>query len=262
MSVIVTNAVVTSSRRYGEADRLITLLTESHGRIGAIAKSSRKPKSRLRGASEPFVIARFELAEGKSLAIVRHAEILTANLPLRENWTRLQLAGHVAEIANRMSEEGVPDPVLYEIVARALFGLCRGDNSAVLNFKAGLIDHLGIFPELAGCVSCGKMRVRGQVHFDAQNHGFLCPDCAAEKQVYHPVPMKVLHIIHESRKGEDVGAEYDLEQMEKAEDLLTLMLQGFLQAGFKTVKAARHARKHENHDTKDVRNSVIEDFEP
>ncbi|HDS30528.1 MAG TPA: DNA repair protein RecO, partial [Firmicutes bacterium] len=114
MAGFITEGIVTGVRRYGEADRLITIFSRDRGKIGAIAKSSRKPKSTIRGASEAFVKARFELAEGKSLAIVRSAEIVDPHLQIRDNWRSLQFAGHVAEIVNKMSEDGVPDPDLYD----------------------------------------------------------------------------------------------------------------------------------------------------
>ncbi len=254
MAAFVSEAIVTGSRRYGEADRLLTLFTRDRGRIGAIAKSARKPKSSIRGASEPFVRAKFELAEGKSLAIVRSAEIIEPHLGLRENWARLQLAGHVAEIANKMSEEGVPDPDLYDLLARALDSIGKDEangNSGVVRFKVGLLDHLGVFPDLSGCAKCGSSRVKGDVHLDQANHGFLCGDCAKEYQVYHPVQMSVLHCVHAIRTGADLE-ETASEILESADDLLTTLLQAFLQAGFKTAPAARQARSAERRRGKDT----------
>ncbi len=48
-----TEAVVLRSIRYGEADRILHLYSKTRGRIGAIAKGARKPKSRFGGGSSP-----------------------------------------------------------------------------------------------------------------------------------------------------------------------------------------------------------------
>ena len=49
-----TEAVVLRSIRYGEADRVLHLYSAAHGRIGAIAKGVRRPRSRFGGRLEPF----------------------------------------------------------------------------------------------------------------------------------------------------------------------------------------------------------------
>lgn len=242
MASYVAEAIVTGARRYGEADRLLTLFTRDRGKVAAIAKSARKPKSRIRAASESFVKARFELAEGRSLHIVRSAEILDPHISLRENWKSLQLAGHVAEIVNRMSEEGAPDPELYNLLDCALDMIGVGRADAVVRFKVALLDHLGIFPDLSGCSECGKSRVAGDVHLDQLNHGFLCGECAEKGHVYHPVPMKVLHLFHSMKNGMISTPEVEDDMLASADDVLTSLLQAFLQDGFKTAKAARHAR--------------------
>ena len=242
MASFVTDAVVTGARRYGEADRLLTLLTPEHGRIGAIAKSARKAKSSFHGAAEVFVYARFELAEGKSLDIVRHAEVIDPHLRIRESWASLQLAGHVAEIANKMGEEKHPDPDLYRLTLTAMRDIDSGRPDAVLRFKVALLDHMGVFPDLGGCVGCGSVRVKGRVHLNEPQGGFLCDDCAKTAGVYHPVSMQVLHVMHTLRSGGDSPPDIDNETFDLTEDLLTNLLQAFLQAGFKTVPAERQAR--------------------
>ena len=251
MGSYVTEAIVTGARRYGEADRLITLLTLDRGRKSAIAKSARKAKSKFAGSTETFIKAKFELAEGRSLDIVRHAEVISANLALRENWTRLQLAGHVAEIANKMGEEGVPDPQLYHLLDEAISGITEDRIGSVLIFKVGVLSHMGIFPDLGGCVECGKTRATGQVHLDISRDGFLCSDCASERHIYQPVQMEVLYLLHSINRGDGFGDDVSKVAIESAEDVLTVLLQGFLQAGFKTVKAARHARNSSGADTND-----------
>ena len=53
------------SIRYGEADRILHLYSKSRGRIGAIAKGARKPRSRFGGRLEPFFRLDLVLHEGR-----------------------------------------------------------------------------------------------------------------------------------------------------------------------------------------------------
>jgi DNA repair protein RecO (recombination protein O) len=242
----VTDAIVIHARRYGEADRLVTLFTIDKGKISAIANSARKPKSRLRGASEPFVVARFEMAEGKSLDIIRSAEIIDPNLKLRESWKYLQLAGHVAEIANKITVERFPDPDLYGLLIGAIKSICEGEVTAVIQFKADILNHMGVFPDLTGCANCGSGKVKGNVHLDIRGSGFLCDSCASEKHIYHPIGMEVLYILDSIRDGKIPAKSYDRETWNKAEDILTILIQGFMQSNLKTATAARHVRSMES----------------
>ncbi len=255
-----TDAIVTASRRYGEADKLLVLFTLEKGRLSAIAKSARKPKSSLRGASESFVRAKFELAVGRTLDIVRQVEILDPHLGIRESWRRLQFAGHVAEIVNKMSEERMPDEFQYNLLSDTLVGISNGRDDAVVRFKASLLDHMGVFPDLSACAKCGTERVTGDVHLAMTSHGFLCSECAKDSQVWHPIPMKVLHILHSFRNGDEtdrVEGDDVAEALGQADDVLTTLLQAFLQQGFKTSGAAKHARKlDQDRDNNNVRNKT------
>src|SRR3954453_5203636 len=50
-----TEAVVLRSIRYGEADRILHLYSSTRGRIGAIAKGSRRPRARFGGGAGAFL---------------------------------------------------------------------------------------------------------------------------------------------------------------------------------------------------------------
>ncbi|MCX6644924.1 MAG: DNA repair protein RecO [bacterium] len=267
MPAFVTDAVVTQTRRYGEADRLVTLFTLERGRLTAIAKSSRKPTSRIRGATETFVVAKFEIAEGRSLDIIRSAEIINPNLGLRDSWTRIQLAGHVAEIANKITDERFPDAEFYELIIEALQKISDGDNTAVIRYKGRILNNMGVFPDLTGCSGCGSGKVRGDVHLDVHGSGFLCADCADESHVFHPVDMDALYILTAVRDGAEPIKSYDKATWDRAEDVLTILLQSFMQQNLKTASAARHARSTENDrenisSTGDDINPVQEKSEP
>ena len=49
-----TQAIVLSRRDFGESDRLLKLFTPDYGKISAVAKGARKPKSKVGGHIELF----------------------------------------------------------------------------------------------------------------------------------------------------------------------------------------------------------------
>ena len=82
-----TEAVVLRSIRYGEADRILHLYSKARGRIGAIAKGARRPKSRFGGRLEPFFRLDLILHEGRS-------DLLTVtNVATVDGYPRLRSSG-------------------------------------------------------------------------------------------------------------------------------------------------------------------------
>ena len=86
-TTIKTEAVVLRSIRYGEADRILHLYSKTRGRIGAIAKGARRPKSRFGGRLEPFFRLDLILHEGRG-------ELLTVtNASTLDGYPRLRASG-------------------------------------------------------------------------------------------------------------------------------------------------------------------------
>lgn len=65
MKQLVDDGFVLQRRDYGEADRIITCLTKTHGVITAIAKGARKSKSKLAGGIEPLALNQFVFMPGR-----------------------------------------------------------------------------------------------------------------------------------------------------------------------------------------------------
>ena len=85
-----TEAIVLRSIRYGEADRILHLYTAKRGRVGAIAKGARRPKSRFGGRLEPAPTLLADEAQTDFAALVARRRQLQEMLVMERN--RLQQA--------------------------------------------------------------------------------------------------------------------------------------------------------------------------
>src|SRR4249920_2115647 len=116
-----TEAVVLRSIRYGEADRIVHLYSATRGRIGAIAKGSRRPKSRFGGRLEPFFRLDLVLYEGRGdLLTVTSAETIAAHPRLREHAGALDGAARACEAVARIFDDGDPHAGVYNLLANEL----------------------------------------------------------------------------------------------------------------------------------------------
>ena len=78
MPVFRDEAVVLRTQRLGEADRIVTMLTRTHGRIRAVAKGVRRPSSRFGARLEPFTLIDVQVHIGRSLDVVNQVETIAA----------------------------------------------------------------------------------------------------------------------------------------------------------------------------------------
>ena len=101
----VTDAIVLSRFDFGEADRIMTLLTPELGEIKAIAKGIRRPTSRIGGALEPLAELRLQLAKGRTFDVVTQVTMQHSWLGLRDKLEVTATAWYCAELAERSLEE-------------------------------------------------------------------------------------------------------------------------------------------------------------
>ncbi len=138
---------------YGEADRLVTLLTPDYGKLRVLAKGARKPTSRKAGHIELFTRTRLLLARGRTFDLITQAELVEAHRPLREEIQRGALAHYLCELTERFAPEGSDAAPLYDLLADGLSWLCetRDPRLAARYFELRLLTLEGYRPQLFRC---------------------------------------------------------------------------------------------------------------
>jgi DNA repair protein RecO (recombination protein O) len=176
-----TEAVVLRSIRYGEADRVVHLYSATRGRIGAIAKGSRRPKSRFGGRLEPFFRLNLVLYEGRGdLFTVTGASTVDGHAQLRSDGPALGAAGRACDAVLRLLDSGEPNQAAYNLLCSYL-RLLDADPAAArelgtaLAFRLKLALAAGFSPELASCASCGE--AEHLTAFSGAAGGVVCPSC-------------------------------------------------------------------------------------
>jgi DNA repair protein RecO (recombination protein O) len=175
-------AVVLRSIRYGEADRILHLYTPHRGRLSAIAKGARRPRSRFGGRLEPFFRLNLVLHEGRSdLLTVTGAETIAAYAELRADARALDSAARACDAVARLFDSSEPHPGVYHLLCNELALLDASPaNASLANqlaFRLKLLLAAGLAPQLAACASCGA-----QEHlsgFSAAAGGVVCTACEA-----------------------------------------------------------------------------------
>jgi DNA repair protein RecO (recombination protein O) len=178
MSLYRDQGVVLRTIKLGETDRIVTVLTQGHGKIRAVAKGIRKPGSRFGARLEPTTHVALQCYRGRSdLDIVTQTETIDANRALREHYGCLTHAVTMLEATDQVAQEREPNPALYRMLVGALRTLAEHPNPLVsAAFFWKLLSLEGFHPVLDQCARCGDDS--GQfTAFDLDEGGVLCATC-------------------------------------------------------------------------------------
>lgn len=173
-----TDAVVLRRQDFGEADRLLVLLTPEHGKFRAIAKGARKPIARKTGHVELFALVDMLIARGRELHLVTQAETKESFLPLREDLVRGTYANHLVELLDRFTAEQDTDRAEFDLLVRALGWLCIDVDPRLVAryYELNLLSLAGFAPSLHYC-GIGQEEIQAQdQYFSPPDGGVICPE--------------------------------------------------------------------------------------
>ena len=154
------DGIVLRTQQLGEADRIITILGRTTGRIRAVAKGVRRTKSRFGARLEPFTHVDLMLHPGRSLDIITQAEVIRPyGEPLTGDYPRYTAGVAMLETAERFTPVE-KEPALRQLLLligglRAL-GEAEHDPGLVLDaFLLRSLAVAGYAPALEECARCG-----------------------------------------------------------------------------------------------------------
>jgi DNA repair protein RecO (recombination protein O) len=181
-----TEAVVLRSIRLGEADCVLHLYTEAHGRIGAVAKGVRRTKSRFGARLEPLSHVELVLHRGRGeLQTVTAAQLVRSHREAREDYYRFSVGMIGAEAMLRLFSEEEASERAFTALTRFLDLLDGAPHTADrptldplgLAFQLKLLWLAGYLPHVSACAECGA---EGEplVGYSTRAGGALCARCA------------------------------------------------------------------------------------
>jgi DNA repair protein RecO (recombination protein O) len=189
-----TEAVVLRSMRLGEADRVLHLYTEAHGRVGAVAKGVRKTMSRFGARLEPLSHVELVLHRGRGeLQTVTAAQLVRSHREAREDYYRFSVGTIGAEAMLRLFSEEEANERAFTALTRFLDLLDDVDPRAShdtphaadrptldplgLAFQLKLLWLAGYLPHVTACAECGAEQ-DPLVGYSPRAGGAVCERCA------------------------------------------------------------------------------------
>jgi DNA repair protein RecO (recombination protein O) len=188
------HGVVLRSIRLGEADRIVSFITEGRGKVRAVAKGVRKTKSRFGARLEPTVHVALQLYEGRELDIVTQADAIDHFRPVREDLDRLTRATQMLEAVDQVAQERHANVALYQLIIGALRALAVRDAPLIVPaFFWKLLALEGFHPLLDTCTACGSRD--DLVALDLAQGGVLCRTCGRGAMPISPASLDLIRRI-------------------------------------------------------------------
>lgn len=191
-----TEAIIIRKIKLGEADRIINLFTPHLGKIRAVAKGVRRPKSRLSGHLELLTYSKVDLTRGRNLNTIIGSQTVNAFLPLKTDLDLSATALYLTELVDQFTVENAENYTLFQLLLDTLDKLQTEENREMLihYFEMHLLTFTGYKPELMHCVACKKPLEPVINAFSVSSGGMLCSTCTFTRYCY-PVSVDTLKVL-------------------------------------------------------------------
>lgn len=184
--MIDTHALLLRAVDYRDSDRIVTLLTRDHGKLGALARGARRSKKRFAGALEPYSVLQVSLKAGRSeLWTLQEARIEQVFRGLLGSLERMTRAGAGLALVREVSVEQGDSAALFVASLQWLTVLDAEDDpkgERLLCFAVRVLSLAGMAPHLNTCGRCDKPAPPGRAaYFDAPKGAVVCRACGGSE---------------------------------------------------------------------------------
>jgi DNA repair protein RecO (recombination protein O) len=211
---------------YSESSQVVTLFTRLSGKVHAIAKGSKRPKSPFDGPIEvlSFGEAVFSSPHKDALATLTEFQQQPVHGGLRRNLFALHSGLFAAELLDALTDDFDPHLVLFDHFLQFLQDLEDGEPAGqrrdvlarLILFQLVLLREVGLHPVLKACANCKRAFTPAwrDVYFSSSANGLICRDCEMSFPDRTRISMKVAQSLANLRKIADAD-EVTLDEIER-----------------------------------------------
>ena len=127
MRNIRTEGIVIKRRNYGEADRILTILTRDHGKISVKAAGVRKITSRRSSHVELLNHAVLNLYKANAFPVLTEAKMIEDFSPIKNDFEKVGLAYHLCELVDGLCPDNQENSKVFFLLRNFLTQLAHGD---------------------------------------------------------------------------------------------------------------------------------------
>lgn len=168
-----------------ESDLVVTLFTDLHGQVSAVARGARKSKRRFSGALSLLVLGRYRLGRSRGdLWTLESADVVREWTALSSDPVAVGHASYAAEILGALLPVDTPEPEALDVIVSVWDALAANGPSpgALRAAELALLELSGNAPAIDHCAACGTHDLNDEVAFDPSRGGVVCRACVARSR--------------------------------------------------------------------------------
>ncbi len=183
MGLVKDEAIILSTRAFGESDKIVRFFTLSSGKVSGIAKGAKKSQKRFMNTLEPFNQVQIEYFEKTTSSLVRieNADLRESNSGLELSLKRVCAASFFTEFVDKLTKEKQRNIQLFQTLKKIIDSLKHVEFTVtdILYYELQMLRYLGFMLNLTACVQCGKaLSEVEKLYFSKERGGTLCMGCA------------------------------------------------------------------------------------
>lgn len=187
-----TEAINLKNYPLNDNDSIVVMFSKTKGLIRAIAKGTKRPKSKLGARIQMFIANKLMLFEGRNLDTISEAQSVNTFSNIRYDLDKLSYSMYIAELVNTFcskqynKDENASE--IYDLIygAYGLIAQAKDKNEAMLHlikFLLKFMSALGWGLDFKYCSTCqGELNkdLDKSSLFSLETGGFICPNCAKD----------------------------------------------------------------------------------
>lgn len=188
--------IIVSETAYGEASKILNILTKDSGIIGVMAKGAKKIKSKFRSSTEKFTLGIFNVYYHENkLSTLISADIINPLTNIKSDIVKIGYLTYISELSYQTAKQNSNNDI-YKILKSTILKIEDGLNPEVMTniLELKMLDYLGVKIDLDRCIKCGTTKDIITISGDAG--GYLCKNCRTNELIYGEKTIKMFRLYY------------------------------------------------------------------
>ncbi|GGJ47976.1 DNA repair protein RecO [Virgibacillus salexigens] len=188
--------IVLKTNDYGETHKIVTIYSKKLGKLSAIARGAKKPKSRMAAVTQPFIYAQFFVYVNSGLSTIQQGEVIDSFRKIREDIIKTAYAAYIIELTDKLLDDKKPDLTIFHQLHETMTWIAENEESSIpmMMYELKLYAKGGFAPLVSRCSNCGNRN--SPFVFSITEGGLLCRECRRMDPEAIPLPNAVAKLLH------------------------------------------------------------------
>lgn len=226
--IIKTNAFVLRRINFGDSSKIATFYSEDYGKISAIIKGARSPKSKFGFLIDTTNLLQIVLykKETRELQIVSDVDLIKSYPHIRDDYDKYKYASAIIELLTTLTLENENNKILFDGTVK-IFGLLDGaENNPKLLFTKYFmffLKEIGYELQFQNCSICRKPLIPEELVSYNYENGLICSECRIDRLTVFDFSKELFNLMYCLNSKNN-----NIECGEKELDLILQLLERYL----------------------------------